>query len=54
MRDPDRLVYFREEVGGMIMGGYERNPDPWCLDGHIPPDVQQHAADARTGTASSR
>ncbi|HEY4331151.1 MAG TPA: FAD-dependent oxidoreductase, partial [Ilumatobacteraceae bacterium] len=37
MRDPDRLVYFREEVGGMLMGGYERNPDPWCLDGHIPP-----------------
>ena len=36
MRDPDRLVYFREEVGGMIMGGYERDPDPWCLDGHIP------------------
>ena len=37
MRDPDRLVYFREEVGGMIVGGYERNPDPWCLDGDIPP-----------------
>ncbi len=37
MRDPDRLVYFREEVGGMIMGGYERDPDPWCLDGNIPP-----------------
>ncbi len=38
MRDPDRLVYFREEVGGMIMGGYERNPDPWCVDGSIPAD----------------
>ena len=37
MRDPDRLVYFREEVGGLIVGGYERNPDPWCLDGNIPP-----------------
>ena len=37
MRDPDRLIYFREEVGGMIMGGYERNPEPWCLDGNIPP-----------------
>lgn len=36
MRDPDRLVYFREEVGGLIVGGYERNPDPWCLDGNIP------------------
>jgi glycine cleavage system aminomethyltransferase T/glycine/D-amino acid oxidase-like deaminating enzyme len=38
MRDPDRLVYFREEVGGMLMGGYERNPDPWCVDGTIPGD----------------
>ena len=37
MRDPDRLVYFRQEVGGMLMGGYERDPDPWCPDGAIPP-----------------
>ena len=36
MRDPDRLVYFREEVGGMIMGGYERDPAPWCVSGEIP------------------
>jgi glycine cleavage system T protein len=33
MRDPDRLVYFREEVGGLLMGGYERSPAPWGLDG---------------------
>ena len=33
LRDPDRLVYFRTEVGGLIMGGYERNPAPWALDG---------------------
>ena len=37
MRDPDRLVYFREEVGGLLMGGYERGPAPWGLDG-IPRD----------------
>jgi len=37
MRDPDRLVYFREEVGGLLMGGYERSPLPWGLDG-IPRD----------------
>ncbi len=37
MRDPDNLVYFREEVGGLIMGGYEHNPIPWALDG-IPKD----------------
>jgi len=37
LRDPDNLVYFREEVGGLCMGGYERHPAPWALDG-IPPD----------------
>lgn len=37
MRDPDLLVYWREEVGGLIAGGYERKPAPWGLDG-IPQD----------------
>jgi glycine cleavage system aminomethyltransferase T/glycine/D-amino acid oxidase-like deaminating enzyme len=37
LRDPDHLVYFREEVGGLCMGGYERQPAPWSLDG-IPSD----------------
>ena len=42
MRDPDNLVYFREEGGGLVMGGYERHSAPWALDGdlidRIPPD----------------
>ena len=33
MRDPDNLIYFKEEVGGLVMGGYEPNPIPWALDG---------------------
>jgi glycine cleavage system aminomethyltransferase T/glycine/D-amino acid oxidase-like deaminating enzyme len=37
MRDPDNLVYFREEVGGLCMGGYERDPAPWAMDG-VPAD----------------
>jgi glycine cleavage system T protein len=37
MRDPSLLVYFRGESGGLVMGGYERNPAAWGLDG-IPPD----------------
>ena len=37
MRDPSLLVYYRPESGGLIMGGYERDPAPWSLDG-IPPD----------------
>ena len=37
LRDPDNLVYYREEVGGLCMGGYERDPAPWGLNG-IPAD----------------
>jgi 4-methylaminobutanoate oxidase (formaldehyde-forming) len=37
MRDPSLLVYYRPESGGLVMGGYERNPKPWALDG-IPGD----------------
>src|SRR5262249_57033605 len=33
LRDPDNLIYFRTEVGGLVMGGYERQPAPWALDG---------------------
>jgi glycine cleavage system aminomethyltransferase T/glycine/D-amino acid oxidase-like deaminating enzyme len=42
LRDPDLLIYFREEGGGLVMGGYERRSAPWALDEHlrdaIPPD----------------
>ena len=37
LRDPARLVYFRGESGGLVAGGYERNPSVWALDG-IPSD----------------
>jgi glycine cleavage system aminomethyltransferase T/glycine/D-amino acid oxidase-like deaminating enzyme len=37
MRDPSLQVYFRGESGGLVMGGYERHPAPWGLDG-IPAD----------------
>ncbi len=33
LRDPDRLTYYKEDVGGLVMGGYEPNPRPWALDG---------------------
>ncbi len=33
LRDPDRLCYYKEEVGGLVMGGYEPNPIPWAVDG---------------------
>ena len=31
MRDPDHLIYFREEGGGLVWGGYERASAPWAL-----------------------
>ncbi|SMC76048.1 FAD-dependent oxidoreductase [Rhizobium sp. RU36D] len=37
IRDPDRRTYFKEEVGGLVMGGYEPNPQPW-LTGDLPDD----------------
>ncbi len=37
IRDPDRLTYFKEEVGGLVMGGYEPNPIPWTT-GDVPND----------------
>jgi len=35
LRDPDLLIYFREEGGGLVMGGYERESAPWALDQHL-------------------
>ena len=29
LRDPDLLVYFRQDVDGLLMGGYERDPAAW-------------------------
>jgi 4-methylaminobutanoate oxidase (formaldehyde-forming) len=37
IRDPDRRTYYKEEVGGLVMGGYEPNPQPW-LTGDLPND----------------
>ena len=33
LRDPDRLTYWKEDVGGLVWGGYEPNPKPWAKEG---------------------
>ena len=33
LRDKDSLLYYKEEVGGLVMGGYERDGIPWAVDG---------------------
>jgi 4-methylaminobutanoate oxidase (formaldehyde-forming) len=48
-RDPDNLVYGREESGGMLLGGYEPNPVARWIDGvpwdhsakALPPDYDR-------------
>ena len=39
LRDPDGLVYFKEEVGGLVMGGFEPEATPWGMEG-IPEDFE--------------
>lgn len=39
IRDPDRFTYYKEEVGGLVMGGYEQNPIAWTT-GDVPDDFQ--------------
>jgi len=39
LRDMDAGIYFREEVGGLMMGGFEPVAKPWGMKG-IPEDFQ--------------
>ena len=32
MRDPDGFIYYKEEVGGLVMGGFEPQAKPWKVD----------------------
>ncbi|KQW36964.1 FAD-dependent oxidoreductase [Rhizobacter sp. Root404] len=32
MRDPDGFIYYKEEVGGLVMGGFEPQAKPWRMD----------------------
>jgi sarcosine dehydrogenase len=40
VRDPENLVYVREEVGGYLIGGFEPDPKVWRLD-DVPWDFTQ-------------
>ncbi|MFU0504391.1 GcvT family protein [Pseudaminobacter sp. NGMCC 1.201702] len=33
LRDPDGFIYFKEEVGGLVMGGFEPHAKPWGMNG---------------------
>ena len=32
IRDPDGFIYYKEEVGGLVMGGFEPVAKPWNVD----------------------
>jgi 4-methylaminobutanoate oxidase (formaldehyde-forming) len=32
LRDPDGFIYYKEEVGGLVMGGFEPQAKPWKVD----------------------
>ena len=32
IRDPDGYIYYKEEVGGLVMGGFEPVAKPWTVD----------------------
>jgi heterotetrameric sarcosine oxidase gamma subunit len=33
LRDPDGYIYFKEETGGLVMGGCEPSAKPWGMEG---------------------
>ncbi|MEA2930151.1 MAG: hypothetical protein QOG38_2579, partial [Hyphomicrobiales bacterium] len=33
LRDPDGYIYVKEEVGGLLVGGFEPVAKPWAMDG---------------------
>jgi glycine cleavage system aminomethyltransferase T/glycine/D-amino acid oxidase-like deaminating enzyme len=36
LRDPDGYTYFKEEVGGLVVGGFEPNAMPWLAPDALP------------------
>jgi 4-methylaminobutanoate oxidase (formaldehyde-forming) len=36
LRDPDGYTYFKEEVGGLVVGGFEPNAKPWVAPDALP------------------
>ena len=52
IRDPDRRTYFKEEVGGLVMGGYEPNPQAWT-DRATCPTTGSSACSTTISTISS-
>jgi 4-methylaminobutanoate oxidase (formaldehyde-forming) len=44
LRDPDGYTYFKEEVGGLVVGGFEPNAKPWVAPDALAAPVRVPAA----------
>ncbi len=51
MRDPDGWTYFKEEVGGLVVGGFEPEAKPWVAPDQIPTRSSSRCS-TRTGSTS--
>ncbi|HLX51064.1 MAG TPA: FAD-dependent oxidoreductase [Streptosporangiaceae bacterium] len=40
LRDPDGYTYFKEEVGGLVVGGFEPQAKPWAGPDAVPDDFE--------------
>ncbi len=40
LRDPDGYTYFKEEVGGLVVGGFEPQAKPWLAPDALPADFE--------------
>ena len=49
LRDPDGYTYFKEEVGGLVIGGFEPEAKPWVSPDDDPVSVRIPAAGGGLG-----
>ena len=53
LRDPDGYTYVKEEVGGLVVGGFEPRAKPWVAPGPRCPTPSSSSFSRRTGTTSA-
>ena len=53
LRDPDGYTYFKEEVGGLVVGAFEPDAKPWVAPDEVPHPFEFSLL-PRTGTTSRR
>ena len=52
LRDPDGYTYFKEEVGGLVVGGFEPEAKPWVSPDADPATRSSSSCSRRTGSTS--